>query len=89
VIDLHGECEVRALLITNRESSRDRAESLTLWSSIDGKEWQKQWQAKEVLSSWDIFLEQPVKARFLKVGLDRKTPEFFHLNAVDIYGKRS
>ena len=89
VIDLHGECEVRALLITNRASSKDRAESLTIWSSLDGKEWQKQWQATEVLPSWDVLLESPVKARFLKLGLDRKTPEFFHLTAVDIYGKRS
>lgn len=89
VIDLHGECEVRALLITNRASASERAESLTLWSSTDGKEWQKQWQAGEVLPFWDILLETPVKARFLKVGLDRGTPEFFHLNAVDIYGKRS
>mgnify|MGYP003679476884 CR=1 FL=1 len=53
------------------------------------EEWQKQWQAGEVLPLRDIFLETPVKACFLKVRLDRKTPEFFHLNAVDIYGKRS
>lgn len=89
VINLQGECEVRALLITNRASSKERAESLTLWSSLDGKDWQKQWQADEVLSSWDIYLEAPVKARFFKLGLDCKTPEFFHLTAVDIYGKRS
>lgn len=89
VIDLQGECEIRALLVTNRASSKERAESLTLGSSSDGKEWQTQWQAGEVLPFWGIHLETPVKARFLKLGLDRKTPEFFHLTAVDIYGKRS
>ena len=88
VIDLQDACEVRALRITNRSSQVARAESLTLWTSSDGSTWEKAWASESVQPAWDVLLKSPVTARYLKLGLDRKTPEHLHLKAVDAYGKR-
>jgi len=88
VIDLQDACEVRALRITNRSSQVARAESLTLWTSSDGTTWEKGWASESAQPAWDVLLKSPVTARYLKLGLDRKTPEHLHLKAVDVYGKR-
>ena len=89
VIDLKSKCEVKALRITNRPSaSAERAQSLTLWSSSDGMVWDELWKAEKVEPAWDVLFEKPLKVQFLKLGLNRETPEFFHLKAVDVYGMR-
>lgn len=88
VIDLHGSCEVRALRIANRDSQGGRAASLTLWTSQDGRQWQQQWTAEKAQSAWDVLLEKPVEARYLKLGIAPDRSEYFHLKAVDVYGVR-
>jgi hypothetical protein len=88
VIDLHGDCRLRALRIVNRSTLHQRAETLTLWTSGDGKSWQRQWRAEAPAPAWEVVLDPPVPARFLKLGLDRDTPEHLHLRAVDAYGER-
>ncbi|MGB0990842.1 MAG: discoidin domain-containing protein [Akkermansiaceae bacterium] len=88
VIDLHAAYQVKALQIANRNSSQQRAETLTLWTSTDQKTWTQAWTAKEASASWGVLLEKPITARYLKLGLKRDTPEHLHLRAVDVFGVR-
>ncbi len=88
VIDLHGDCRLRALRIVNRNKIHERAATLTLWTSVDGRTWERHWQAEEPAPAWDILIDEPITTRFLKLGLDRDTPEHLHLRAVDAYGER-
>lgn len=88
VIDLQADCEIRALHITNRAGHIGRAESLTLWTSENGRKWKKTWNAEKSQPTWDVLLEKPTKARYLKLGLAPDRADYFHLRTVDIYGKR-
>ena len=88
VVDLKSPCQVKALRIVNRNNIHERAKTLTVWASTDQKSWQKIWAAKAAAPEWDIPLESPVTARYLKVGLNSPTPEHLHLRAVDVYGTR-
>jgi tetratricopeptide (TPR) repeat protein len=88
IVDLHGNCTLQALRIVNRESNLERAATLTLWTSTDGMTWQNQWRSEAPAPAWDILLDPPVPAGFLKIGLDSATPEHLHLRAVDAFGER-
>lgn len=88
MIDLQKICQVLALRITNRNTASERAATLTVWTSGDQKTWQKIWTADKAERAWDILLEKPVAARYLKVGLNSPKPEYLNLQAIDIFGAR-
>lgn len=88
IIDLDGPCELRAIRIVNRINIHERAEGLTVWASSDQQSWKPIWQAENVQAEWEIILQAPVRASYLKVGLPKDTANFLHLRAVDAFGKR-
>ena len=88
LLDLQTPCQVRALRITNRRTQSTRAKTLTLWASEDQKSWQQIWAADQAELAWDILLEKPIKARYLKVGLNSPVPEYLNLQAIDVFGSR-
>ena len=88
IIDLQSSCQVKALRITNRNKLKERASSLTVWASADQTTWTQLWTAEKPEATWDILLDQPATARYLKVGLQPETSNFLHLRAVDVYGVR-
>lgn len=88
IIDLQATCQLKALLITNRNNTHERAATLTLWVSTDQENWTQVWAAEKPEPAWDIILESPVAARYLKVGLNPETAENLHLRGVDAYGIR-
>lgn len=89
VIQLKTPSRIGALTIANR--GRDdlfgRAKGLVLWTSIDGKQWQKRWQAETGDSNWTIELGEGVDARFLKLGLPGKG--ILHLREVVVFGREN
>ncbi|MEN7546888.1 alpha-L-fucosidase [Rapidithrix thailandica] len=96
IFDLSQEEEVHGLMVKNRKACcQDRAKNLSLWTSNDGKQWTKQWQAKEAKEEWSIVLttksmgaEVPgVKTRYIKLGLSGEGTQILHLNKVSIYAK--
>ncbi|MEJ6717693.1 MAG: discoidin domain-containing protein [Akkermansiaceae bacterium] len=88
IVDLQEICQVQALRIINRRTQSGRAKTLTVWTSADQKTWQKIWAADKAEFAWDILLEKPVAARYLKVGLNSPKPEYLSLQAIDIFGSR-
>lgn len=88
IVDLKAPCQLRALRITNRSNLTERAATLAVWTSTDQKTWKKAWQAEKPRHAWDILLQSPVTARYIKIGLDSPHPQFLHLRAVDAFGTR-
>lgn len=88
IVDLQTTCQIKALRITNRRTQSIRAKTLTVWTSEDQKTWQKIWAADQAQLAWDILLDKPVAARYLKVGLDSPKPEYLNLQAIDVFGSR-
>ncbi|HPS03398.1 MAG TPA: DUF5110 domain-containing protein, partial [Candidatus Sumerlaeota bacterium] len=68
---------------TSESNVRDRAKSLAVWASLDGRAWERVWTAQAAQDEWLIRFEKPLKARYLKVGLQEKN--FLHLRKVQIY----
>ncbi len=88
IIDLQAPCTIKALRITNRKTQAVRAKTLTVWASEDQKSWQQIWAAEKEEPAWDILLEKPLIARYLKVGLNAPKPEYLNLQSIDIFGSR-
>lgn len=95
VIDLGKEQRVTRVDVRNREGYEDRAKTLTLSVSDDGKTWKKLWLASRGEPSWKIEPEEqvngaPVKgasARYLKLETFNDTPTALHLRSVRIFGE--
>ncbi len=86
IIELKKESAISKFLIENRtDGFQERAAGLSIWTSSDQKEWKEVWTAQKVEPSWDIKLEKPVKAKFVKIG--NKENNALHLNKVRIYGE--
>jgi hypothetical protein len=95
-IDLGSTKEVHGIVISNRKSCcQERAQSLTVWISDDGKNWKPYWKAKKLKEKWDISIETESmgatvsgkKLRYIKIGLDDKEEQILHLNKIKIYAK--
>ena len=86
VIDLKLEKEISGLRIENRKtpSFRGRADTLAVWLSTNGNDWRKVWEADEVKPVWHFVLLSPQRARYVKLGLQRR--DFLHLRRVHVYG---
>lgn len=86
IITLPGESTINKIYIQNRlyNEAMQRAKSLTIWISADNKEWKQVWKAEKAEEEWNIELNPPVKAKYIKIGLQERTS--LHLNKVRIYG---
>jgi len=90
IIDLKGEETIQGVSIANRTDQGrfilERAETLAMWSSIDGKSWDAVWQAEEAQPVWNFLFKTLIRARYLKIGLQGEN--FLHLRRVKLYGPR-
>jgi alpha-D-xyloside xylohydrolase len=88
VIDLGREQTIAGVSIANRTDQGrfilERAATLAMWSSMDGKSWDSVWQAEEAQPVWNFVFKQPIRARYLKIGLQGEN--FLHLRRVKLYG---
>lgn len=85
IMTLPGEATINRIYIQNRVyGCQERAKGLTIWFSTDNKEWKQIWKAENGDPEWNIELNPPVKAKYIKLGLNGKVA--LHLNKVRIYG---
>jgi len=88
IIDLRRLSLVTGIQIWNRTHPKagPRARTLTMWTSMT-QEFKDEpvWKAQELQDVWDVELEKPVKARYVKLGLTDRAP--FHLKQVKIFGE--
>ena len=88
-IDLKREREIVGVTIVNRADDRqdieDRAASLAMWLSDDAVQWRCVWKAGTAKPVWSFELDQPQRARYVKIGL--RDTNFLHLKRVRIYGR--
>ena len=69
---------------TNKEF-HERAKSLAVWVSADGKSWDRVWQAESPEAEWRIDLLQPVQGQYVKVGLQERG--ILNLRQMIVYGE--
>ncbi len=86
-VRLPKESEIGHIWLQNRLESQfhERAKGLTIWTSIDGKKFDKVWTSKDTPAEWSIDLPTATRARYVRIGIDGKGT--FHLNRGAIYGK--
>ncbi|MCC9603253.1 discoidin domain-containing protein [Stieleria sp. JC731] len=79
--------KIKHLRLVNRKESQfhSRAEGLTVWTSVDGESYDKVWSADEMKGEWMIDFDEPIQARYIRIGLDGKGT--FHLYQVVGYGE--
>ncbi|RKX40851.1 MAG: hypothetical protein DRP64_12065 [Verrucomicrobia bacterium] len=87
VVDL-GETEplVGMEILNRADAQGDRTRNLRVWLSDDQRDWQEVFSAAAPQSRWRVTLDQPVPARYIKIGLLNSNPTFFHLRGVKVYG---
>jgi alpha-L-fucosidase len=95
LIDLGQKKTTAAVVIENRNDMlQERAASLKLWVSNDGKNWEQVWSATGPQPRWVAVPERRVAgaivkgvdARYLKLGLETGELGTLHLRSVRIYG---
>ena len=98
-IDLGREVSVTGVRVLNRTScgqpGQDRAATLRMSASTDGKQWEEIWKAARGLPEWEIPVTSFVsgaqipgrKARYVRLELKPAKPEYFHLRQVEVWGK--
>jgi alpha-L-fucosidase len=98
-MDLGREVSVTGVRVLNRTSCGqpgiDRAATLRLSVSIDGKTWSEVWKADRGLPQWEIPVTDFVagaqvpgrKARYLRLEIKPAKPEYLHLRQVEVWGK--
>ena len=86
VIDLGKAEPVAGMEILNRADAQgDRTRNLRVWLSDNRNDWREVFSADAPQSRWQVALDQPVSARYVKVGLMTDTPTFFHLQGVKVF----
>lgn len=98
-LDLGSEVAVTGVRILNRTScgqpGQDRAATLCLSVSSDGKIWAEVWKAERGEPQWEIPVTEYLagayvpgrKARYLRLELKSAKPEYLHLRQVEVWGK--
>ncbi|WP_164103187.1 PVC-type heme-binding CxxCH protein [Candidatus Laterigemmans baculatus] len=78
--------EIQSIWMQNRVNSQfhARAEGLAIWTSTDGNQWQKVWQAPQPAAEYEAELPAGTKAQFIRIGLPQRG--ILHLNQVVVYG---
>lgn len=88
IITLNVPCDVSRLYVENRrDMCWERAATLTIWVSLDQKEWTKLWAAEKGEKEWHVDLPKPVRTRYVKLGT--VGPDPFHLRTVKLFGQRA
>ena len=98
-IDLGREASVTGVRVLNRvdagQAGQDRAASMRLSVSKDGKTWQEVWKAARGEALWEIPVNDFLagaqvpgrKARYIRLELKPATAEYFHLRQVEVWGR--
>jgi hypothetical protein len=98
-IDLGREVSVTGVRILNRgdrgQAGWDRAATMRLSVSRNGRDWSEVWRAASPEAAWDIPVTDYVsgahvpgrRARYVKLELHPVQAEYFHLRQVDVWGK--
>jgi len=98
-IDLGRVVSITGVRVLNRTScgqpGMDRASTLRMSVSLDGRTWSEVWKADRGLPEWEIpvtdFLAGAQvpgrKARYVRFELKPVKPEYFHLRQVEVWGK--
>jgi alpha-L-fucosidase len=95
VIDLKKVRNLLGLVIKNREGALGkRAKDIEVFTSNDGKSWQKRWQAKSKQDAWEVPITVKSmgaevigdKVRYIKLQLPGKD-RILHLKSVAVYCK--
>lgn len=88
-IDLGAEKDLTGVLIRNRtDTAQARAATLRLRISNDGQQWSDVWQAAGTEPSWEIPLTgKSLKARYVRLETQPKSPTHFHLQHLEVWGK--
>ncbi len=86
IVKLEKTEEITSVEILNRaDHAANRASRLRMLVSENGTSWKQVWGNDETKSRWVVVFEKPVKAKFVKLMLDKK--EIFHLKRVRIFAK--
>jgi alpha-L-fucosidase len=94
VIDLGKNCKVSGLEIGNRVGYEDRAATLRVSISQNGKAWKPVWNAKEARPRWEIpFVDRKGElvrkaARYVRLETENAEHAPLHLRYVRIFGHR-
>lgn len=95
-LDLGRTMTVTGLVVTNRtDQLQDRAATLTLRASIDGKAWEDVWKAGKTQDRWEIPVTRAEAgaqvpgrtARYLRLGIHPSQPTPLHLSRVEVWAK--
>jgi len=71
---------------SNGDQWRRLARDLTMWVSDDKKVWKQVWRTKQGQDVWSVNLDNPVKARYVRLGLPGKFGRrYFHLKSVKLF----
>lgn len=87
-LDLGQSRRVKAVSVWNRAGNVDRAGRLALLTSTDGQTWAQQWQADEPAGTWEIELDEPVTARYIRLeARPAQGQTYLHLRHIRVYGE--
>ncbi|VGO14510.1 Arylsulfatase [Pontiella desulfatans] len=88
IIDLKQEQPVVGFEILNRpDGHAGRTRNLHVWLSSDRENWRQVFKTENPETRWLVELQQPVMARFVKIGLVNSEPGYFHLKGVKVFAK--
>ncbi len=96
-IDLGKEISVTGVRVLNRANNgQDRAATLRLSVSNNGKDWDEVWKAEGTEQVWHIPVTEyrggayvpGRKARYIRLETRPDAPEFLHLQHVKVWGKK-
>lgn len=100
-MDFGREVSVTAVRVLNRtgagQAGLDRAATLRLSVSSDGKSWSEVWKADRAATHWDIPVTEfragvqvpGRKARYLRLEIHPEKPAALHLRQVEVWGKEN
>jgi hypothetical protein len=89
-IDLGGLASITGVLVRNRsDCCQERADTLRLQISTDGKTWQPVWTAPRTGSGWEIpLLGKDIKARYLRFDTRPSVATPLHLQHIEAWGRK-
>lgn len=94
IIDVGSKKKLTGIVIKNREDCcQERASRLKLWTSLDKKNWELVWEAKNSQEGWEVPLStehmgastEGKETRYLKLGIDGSGKNVLHLKKVELY----
>ncbi|MFC4994517.1 c-type cytochrome domain-containing protein [Rubritalea tangerina] len=84
MLDLGANKKITRINLNNRTDLMERANQIKVSTSIDGTHWKSVYQStNRITSDWKIKVQQ--YARYIKIELNKDTPEYLHLKNIQIY----